>query len=68
MKPEKEKLRVVVASGADKAFEYIANLLPCQRIYACRARKKCRRGKTFAFRTAVRIFSLSTHRYPTISA
>lgn len=28
MKPEKEKLRVVVASGADKAFEYIANLLP----------------------------------------
>lgn len=28
MKPEKEKLRVVVASGSDKAFEYIANLLP----------------------------------------
>lgn len=28
MKPEKEKLRVVVASGSDKAFEYISNLLP----------------------------------------
>ena len=28
MKPEKEKLRVVIAAGADKAFEYIANLLP----------------------------------------
>ena len=28
MKPEKEKLRVIVVSSSDKAFDYIANLLP----------------------------------------